>query len=79
MVTHFDIYFQNQQAQVSIAEVKKKITGTLAKILDLKVSENIVFPVCGKWASDVSSELQIILTLLIFNKGSTVQIFSLKW
>lgn len=65
MVTHFDIYFQNQQAQVCVAEVKKKITSTLAKILDLKVSENIVFPVCGKWASDVSSKVPIILTLLI--------------
>lgn len=54
VVTHYDTYFQNQQAQVSVADVKKTIARTLSQKFNLEVSESIIFPVCGKWASDVS-------------------------
>lgn len=54
VVTHYDTYFQNCQAQLSVGDVKRTIAGTLTKVLNLEVSENIVFPICGKWASDVS-------------------------
>ena len=55
VVTHYDTYFQNQQAQVSAVDVKKTIASTLLQTFNIKVSENIIFPVCGKWASDVNS------------------------
>lgn len=74
VVTHYDTYFRNQQAQVSVADVKKTIASTLKKTFKLEVSENIIFPVCGKWASDVSRYNLCRFRPYYFCKGKTMQI-----
>lgn len=74
MVTHYDTYFQNLKAQLSVGDIKKLIADTLSKILNLEVSENIIFPICGKWAVDVSRHSILIASLFLFRVDCVDQV-----
>ena len=54
VVTHFDKFFDSKKGQISKTDIKHIVAKTIQDVIDVEVSENIIFPVAGKWACLVS-------------------------
>jgi hypothetical protein len=53
VITHYDASFQNKENYIHIADLKRNVATSISNHLKVPVSEGIIYPICGKWASDV--------------------------
>ena len=59
VVTHFDKFFDSKKGQISKENIKLIVAKTIEEVIHVEVSQNIIFPVAGKWACLVSESYYI--------------------
>ena len=54
VITYYDKAYENEHSHMSVKEIQELVSRTISQEIKANVSNNIIIPVCGKLASDVS-------------------------